>query len=174
MAPTQPPEISVNDLTYTFPDYRTGIRGVSLSVPPRSRTLLIGANGAGKTTLLRLLAGLRWWRPHSLRYREEQHLIERWLAAVARAAGRDLALACEIAECAQVVKGYGDTHRRGVENFELIEHTWFGSDDARADEVRKAREAALSDPDGTALQSVIARIGATSASTPSPQAAHAH
>ncbi|KAI1377313.1 P-loop containing nucleoside triphosphate hydrolase protein [Hypoxylon crocopeplum] len=59
MAPTQPPEITVNDLTYTFPDYRTGIRHVSLHVPPRSRTLLIGANGAGKTTLLRLLAGKR-------------------------------------------------------------------------------------------------------------------
>ncbi|KAI0167021.1 CCR4-Not complex subunit Caf16 [Hypoxylon sp. FL1284] len=54
-----PPEIGVKDLTYTFPDYRTGIRGVSLNVPPRSRTLLIGANGAGKTTLLRLLAGKR-------------------------------------------------------------------------------------------------------------------
>ncbi|KAI1075281.1 P-loop containing nucleoside triphosphate hydrolase protein [Whalleya microplaca] len=58
MAP-QPPEISVKDLTYTFPDYRTGISNVSLSVPARSRTLLIGANGAGKTTLLRLLAGKR-------------------------------------------------------------------------------------------------------------------
>ncbi|XDG02112.1 hypothetical protein ABKA04_001727 [Annulohypoxylon sp. FPYF3050] len=54
-----PPEIIVKDLKYTFPDYRTGINGVSLSVPPRSRTLLIGANGAGKTTLLRLLAGKR-------------------------------------------------------------------------------------------------------------------
>ncbi|KAI1391109.1 P-loop containing nucleoside triphosphate hydrolase protein [Hypoxylon trugodes] len=59
MAPTNAPDISVNDLTYTFPDYRTGIRNVSLAVPPRSRTLLIGANGAGKTTLLRLLAGKR-------------------------------------------------------------------------------------------------------------------
>ncbi|KAI6090798.1 P-loop containing nucleoside triphosphate hydrolase protein [Hypoxylon rubiginosum] len=59
MAPPGPPEIGVKDLTYTFPDYRTGIRGVSLNVPPRSRTLLIGANGAGKTTLLRLLAGKR-------------------------------------------------------------------------------------------------------------------
>ncbi|XXH00223.1 hypothetical protein Hte_006565 [Hypoxylon texense] len=59
MAPPGPPEIGVTDLTYTFPDCRTGIRGVSLRVPPRSRTLLIGANGAGKTTLLRLLAGKR-------------------------------------------------------------------------------------------------------------------
>ncbi|KAI2608306.1 P-loop containing nucleoside triphosphate hydrolase protein [Hypoxylon fragiforme] len=59
MASTPPPNITVKDLTYTFPDYRTGIRNVSLAVPPRSRTLLIGANGAGKTTLLRLLAGKR-------------------------------------------------------------------------------------------------------------------
>ncbi|KAI5862883.1 P-loop containing nucleoside triphosphate hydrolase protein [Durotheca rogersii] len=58
-AQQQPPEIAVNDLTYSFPDNRTGVRGVSLRVPPRSRTLLIGANGAGKTTLLRLLAGKR-------------------------------------------------------------------------------------------------------------------
>ncbi|KAI1188810.1 ABC transporter [Nemania serpens] len=54
-----PPEISVNSLTYTFPRYDTGLTNVSLSVPARSRTLLIGANGAGKTTLLRLLAGKR-------------------------------------------------------------------------------------------------------------------
>ncbi|KAI1853767.1 hypothetical protein JX265_003899 [Neoarthrinium moseri] len=54
-----PPDISVEDLTYTFPDYSTGVKNISLNVPPRSRTLLIGANGAGKTTLLRLLAGKR-------------------------------------------------------------------------------------------------------------------
>ncbi|KAL7625495.1 CCR4-NOT regulatory complex component [Parahypoxylon ruwenzoriense] len=60
MSPNQlPPEVIVNDLTYTFPDHRTGICGLSLRLPPRSRTLLIGANGAGKTTLLRLLAGKR-------------------------------------------------------------------------------------------------------------------
>ncbi|KAI1500953.1 CCR4-Not complex subunit Caf16 [Biscogniauxia marginata] len=58
MAPGAP-EITVNNLTYTFPDYHTGISNISLSVPARSRTLLIGANGAGKTTLLRLLAGKR-------------------------------------------------------------------------------------------------------------------
>jgi CCR4-NOT complex subunit CAF16 len=55
----QPPRVEVKDLTYTFPDYSTGISNISLDLPPRSRTLLIGANGAGKTTLLRLLAGKR-------------------------------------------------------------------------------------------------------------------
>ena len=57
--PAKPPRIEVKDLSYTFPDYSTGIRNITLDLPPRSRTLLIGANGAGKTTLLRLLAGKR-------------------------------------------------------------------------------------------------------------------
>ncbi|KAE9374372.1 ABC transporter [Stipitochalara longipes BDJ] len=53
------PSIHVTNLTYTFPDRSLGLSSLSLSLPPRSRTLLIGANGAGKTTLLRLLSGKR-------------------------------------------------------------------------------------------------------------------
>ncbi|KAG9232770.1 P-loop containing nucleoside triphosphate hydrolase protein [Amylocarpus encephaloides] len=53
------PNIEVTNLSYTFPDRTTGLHNLALSLPPRSRTLLIGANGAGKTTLLRLLSGKR-------------------------------------------------------------------------------------------------------------------
>jgi CCR4-NOT complex subunit CAF16 len=56
---TLAPSISVRNLTYLFPNKLPGLNSVSLSLPPRSRTLLIGANGAGKTTLLRLLSGKR-------------------------------------------------------------------------------------------------------------------
>lgn len=59
MAPPGPPSVETFSLTYTFQDHSTGVSNISLSLPPRSRTLLIGANGAGKTTLLRLLAGKR-------------------------------------------------------------------------------------------------------------------
>ncbi|KAH7152387.1 P-loop containing nucleoside triphosphate hydrolase protein [Dactylonectria estremocensis] len=59
MPPQKAPRVEVKDLSYTFPDYSTGIRNISLDLPAGSRTLLIGANGAGKTTLLRLLAGKR-------------------------------------------------------------------------------------------------------------------
>lgn len=60
MAPPQaPPSIEVSDLTYSFADSSLGVSNITLSLPPRSRTILIGANGAGKTTLLRLLAGKR-------------------------------------------------------------------------------------------------------------------
>ncbi|KAI3526931.1 ABC transporter [Colletotrichum paranaense] len=53
------PTIEVTNLSYNFQDSSSGLKNISLSVPSRSRTLLIGANGAGKTTLLRLLAGKR-------------------------------------------------------------------------------------------------------------------
>lgn len=54
-----PPRILVRHLSYRFPDGSLGLRDISLDLPPRSRSLLVGANGAGKTTLLRLLAGKR-------------------------------------------------------------------------------------------------------------------
>ncbi|KAL1837192.1 hypothetical protein VTJ49DRAFT_4164 [Mycothermus thermophilus] len=54
-----PPTIQTTNLTYTFPDSTPGVSNITLSLPSRSRTLLVGANGAGKTTLLRLLAGKR-------------------------------------------------------------------------------------------------------------------
>ncbi|KAK0739847.1 P-loop containing nucleoside triphosphate hydrolase protein [Apiosordaria backusii] len=57
--PSGPPSLITNNLSYSFPDHSTGLSSITLSLPPRSRTLLIGANGAGKTTLLRLLAGKR-------------------------------------------------------------------------------------------------------------------
>ncbi|PSR83357.1 CCR4-Not complex subunit Caf16 [Coniella lustricola] len=59
MAAAAAPSIEVTNLTYSFADASLGISNISLSLPSRSRTCLIGANGAGKTTLLRLLAGKR-------------------------------------------------------------------------------------------------------------------
>lgn len=64
-SPPALPSIEVSGLTYTFPDRSNGLTDIRLSLPPRSRTLLIGANGAGKTTLLRLLAGKRL-APHGM------------------------------------------------------------------------------------------------------------
>jgi indolepyruvate ferredoxin oxidoreductase beta subunit len=106
--------------------------------------------------LVRSLAWLRPWRPMSYRYGEEQQLIERWLAHVAEAAQRDVALAREIAMCANLVKGYGETHRRGKGNFlaildALVENPPTADPREQAAAIRKAREAALADPEGQAL-----------------------
>jgi indolepyruvate ferredoxin oxidoreductase, beta subunit len=106
--------------------------------------------------LVRSLAWLKPWRPHSYRYGEEQRLIERWLALVADAAKRDLALALEVAACANLIKGYGETHRRGKANFlvivdALMENPPTADPREQAGAIRKAREAALADPEGQAL-----------------------
>ena len=106
--------------------------------------------------LVRSLAWLKPWRPMSYRYGEEQQLIERWLGLVADAAKRDATLAFEVAECARLIKGYGETHRRGKANFlaivdALVENPATASPAEQAAAIRKAREAALADPEGKAL-----------------------
>jgi indolepyruvate ferredoxin oxidoreductase beta subunit len=112
--------------------------------------------------LVRSLAWLKPWRPMSYRYREEQQLIERWLALVAEAARRDATLAFEVAECARLIKGYGETHRRGKANFlaiidALVENpaTSDVPDQVRA--IRTARDAALADPEGKALGTALGK-----------------
>ena len=106
--------------------------------------------------LMRSLAWLKPWRPHSTRYGEEQKLIERWLALVADAARRDAALAFEVAQCARLIKGYGETHRRGKANFlaivdALVENPAAGDIADQTAAIRRARESALADPEGKAL-----------------------
>jgi len=112
--------------------------------------------------LVRSLAWLRPLRPHTYRYREEQELIERWLALVSDAAKRDPALALEIAHCARLIKGYGETHRRGKANFlaildALVENPPTPDPGEQAKAIRKAREAALADPESKALGQALGK-----------------
>jgi len=112
--------------------------------------------------LVRSLAWLRPLRPMSYRYVEEQKLIERWLELTADAAKRDAALAYEVAECARLIKGYGETHRRGKGNFlaiadALIENPATADAREQAQAIRKARDAALADPEGKALGSTLGK-----------------
>jgi indolepyruvate ferredoxin oxidoreductase beta subunit len=112
--------------------------------------------------MVRSLAWLKPWRPYSYRYREEQKLIEHWLARVREAAARSVPLALEVAECARLIKGYGETHRRGKANFlaildALVENPATSDLAEQAKAIRKAREAALSDPEGKALGGALGK-----------------
>ncbi len=53
------------------------------------------------------------------RFRQGQARIEVWLDPVATAVRRDYDLGLEVAECARLVRGYGDTHR-GARNLTLV------------------------------------------------------
>ena len=76
-----------------------------------------------------------------------------------------LALALELALCGRLIKGYGDTHRRGKDNFLRILDTLANSSAlqpaARAIAIRQARLAALADPEGRALEGTLASHGIT-------------
>ena len=110
--------------------------------------------------LLWTLARLKWLRRGMHRYREEQARIESWLGHVGEAHATSPALALEVARCANLVKGYGDTHERGVRNFERTMGC-LGACAAASDpaaRLRALREAALADPEGESLDSAIAAL----------------
>jgi indolepyruvate ferredoxin oxidoreductase alpha subunit len=116
-----------------------------------------------------LLAKLRRYRPRTWRYQQEQRDIESWLDLVARAA-LSAQLALEIVECARLIKGYGDTHKRGSANYSLIVTQLIGPALAghipvgqAVDAIASARTAALIDPDGEALTKCLREISAPSA-----------
>lgn len=114
--------------------------------------------------LMRLLARARLLRRHSWRFAQEQAVTERWLTAVLAAARLDYPFGLEVAECADLLKGYSGTYRRGIRNFGLIFDTLVDPavTQARsaANAVRGARAAANADPDGDKLDHflVAARV----------------
>jgi indolepyruvate ferredoxin oxidoreductase, beta subunit len=116
------------------------------------------------------LPKLRPLRRKTFRFRQEQEAIEAWLRLIAQAAAWSADLAIEIAECAGLIKGYGDTHRRGSGNYativkEVVMPAVTGAMPLRQaiDGVASARAAALLDPDGDALAKCLAGIASPAA-----------
>jgi indolepyruvate ferredoxin oxidoreductase beta subunit len=114
---------------------------------------------------LRLLASFKRLRPASHRFREEQRAIDDWLGLVVRAAARSAELALEVADCARLIKGYGDTLKRGQGNYRIIVARVIGPaiegkwpPRQSVDAVASARAAALADPEGESLARCIGEI----------------
>ena len=110
--------------------------------------------------LLWTLARCKRLRRGTHRFREEQARIEAWLERVAQAHETSPAFALEAAKCANLVKGYGDTHERGVRNFErtmaCLDACASSPDPAAS--LRTLREAALADPEGGKLDAAAGAL----------------
>jgi indolepyruvate ferredoxin oxidoreductase beta subunit len=116
---------------------------------------------------LRLLAGLRWWRPRSLKHAEERAWVAEWLALIERVLPLGADAAREVAETARLVKGYAATDARGRQHWarlmrEIVAPALAGAlpRDMLADALLQARLAALKDPEGDALDRTLAAIAA--------------
>lgn len=109
---------------------------------------------------LYLLAGLRPYRRSLRRHEVEREHLERWFALALDTAKRDYALGVEILACRRLIKGYSDTHSRGMSKFDRVLSALGlldGREDA-ADWLRRLREAALQDEKGEALEGALKTV----------------
>ncbi|MEI7785278.1 MAG: indolepyruvate oxidoreductase subunit beta family protein [Betaproteobacteria bacterium] len=129
----------------------------ALLAPLTRRGRVVRTSSLRGFLLMYCVAGLRRWRPQSLRYQVEQQRIEAWLADVGRLLPGQAELALEVARAQQLVKGYGDTHARGWRHFEMI-MSQLGPLAGRADAASRLRAwvaAALADDSGQALKQAM-------------------
>ena len=108
--------------------------------------------------MLCAVAGMKRWRRATLRYAEENRRIEAWLQRIVATAAHSPELALEVAECQRLVKGYSDTHERGVRNYDLVMGALQRAGSALAPAtLRELRDAALADEHGDRLRAVLAQ-----------------
>jgi indolepyruvate ferredoxin oxidoreductase beta subunit len=116
----------------------------------------------GGFLLLYTVARLRRWRRGTLRYRLEQQRIGEWLDQIkslaAQPGGYDAAV--EFAECQRLVKGYSDTHERGLRNYTAVTDAVRRLADRPdlAAIIKRLRTAALADEDGKQLKAALSEL----------------
>jgi len=109
---------------------------------------------------LYVVGGLRWLRRRSLRHKAETEHRNTWLAAATRTLPGNYQLGVEILQCRRLVKGYSDTHARGLSKFDKVIatiHLLEARPDA-ADWARRLRDAAIKDASEKQLDETIATI----------------
>ncbi|WP_416897694.1 MAG: DUF6537 domain-containing protein [Minwuia sp.] len=121
--------------------------------------LHVNTTSVGGFVPLWLMSKLKGWRPRTMRYADEQARIEAWLKAILRSVEIDRGVALMVARSAKIVRGYSDTHARGVaKHAKLMSRL---DDCLAAPEpaavFRPLLDAAISDPEGDSLERLIGK-----------------
>ena len=147
---------------------------------PLALPIKVGTHSVIGMVMLRVLASFKWLRVLGNRYAEEQAMIDAWLKALVRGAQEDVNLGLALAQCGQLIKGYGTTNERGRDNLlhilrHLAPHDVYVDSSARNAEtsrdsqahlqkrinaINDARNAALRDAGGMALDQALRAHGA--------------
>lgn len=120
--------------------------------------LIIQTTSVWGFTVLYVLARMQPIRRRSLRFGQEQQRIDAWLTKAVEQRNTDTAL--QIILCQQLIKGYGETHARGLANFDAIIDALprlEGLPQA-AETVASLRAAALADDSGSRLREALSRV----------------
>ncbi|QOZ52552.1 indolepyruvate oxidoreductase subunit beta family protein [Bradyrhizobium sp. CCBAU 53338] len=109
---------------------------------------------------LYIVASLRGTRLSSLRHKHEVEHLEKWLTTACETLPTNYRLAVEVLRCRRLVKGYSDTHARGLSKFDRVMNTvpaLVGRNDG-ADWLDRLKRAALIDEAGVELDGAIKTI----------------
>ena len=99
-------------------------------------------------------------RRGSLRHAREAAHREAWLTLAAQALETDYALGVEVLACRRLVKGYSDTHARGLSKFDRVMSAvpTLAKRDDGAVWLDRLKRAALADEDGTGLDGMLKTV----------------
>ena len=143
--------------------------GQSWEENPRRMALLGRVFGRGRRlrtdtlrafVVLHILGGLKGYRLKTRRHAIEVAHLETWLSACLAHRETDYDLAVELIRNRRLIKGYSDTHARGLGKFDRLmaaADLLKGRADA-AEWMARLREAALQDPEGKALDGAIETV----------------
>jgi indolepyruvate ferredoxin oxidoreductase beta subunit len=110
--------------------------------------------------MLHFLGGLKNYRLRTRRHAVEQAHLDAWLDTSLAMVPTDYALAVELLNNRRLIKGYSDTHTRGLSKFATVmgaADLLKGRKDA-AEWMVRLREAALQDPEGKALEGALKTV----------------
>jgi indolepyruvate ferredoxin oxidoreductase beta subunit len=110
--------------------------------------------------MLYVLAALKPIRRTTLRHRREMAHLDQWLALAAARVSENYDLAVEIINTRRLVKGYSDTHARGVSKFDRVIGAvpLLAARPDGAEWMRRLRDAALMDENGIALDGALKTV----------------
>jgi indolepyruvate ferredoxin oxidoreductase beta subunit len=111
-------------------------------------------------TTLYLLGGLRRFRRRLFRHEVEQAHLSHWLALVERLAPMNYDLGVELLRCRRLIKGYSDTHARGLSRYDRVLSALpiLEAREDGAEWLRRLREAALKEESGAALEGALKTV----------------
>lgn len=106
------------------------------------------------------IAGLRKRRRKLLRHANEMQHMNAWLALAGQYLASNYDLACGILSAHRLIKGYSDTHARGLSKFDRVLSATpvLAARDDAGQWMKRLIVAALKDEDGVALDGVVATV----------------
>ena len=109
---------------------------------------------------LYIVSALRGARRGTLRHDREVTHLQSWLSSAEMTLPKNYDLAVEVLGCRRLVKGYSDTHARGVSKFDRVLSALplLTARDDGAAWLKRLRQAALLDEDGIALDGALRTV----------------